>query len=365
MTDIQSLFFYLSVYGISIVEFSMYKQKNRVTAGFGVLISMLILAIVAGIRYNVGTDYGAYYYTFDHLKDYSYRWIITDNRHFNQERGFLLISKFFAGIVGAKGTFGVFALFIVGVFLLTLFKQYKNMELTLIYALFLFEQFTGSFNILRQAVASVIVFWGLKYVFEGKFLKYIVVLIVASSIHMTAFLAVPIYFMWNHKRKDDMRIAWKVGIYSIAILVVISWRTLLQILNESLGGFFINKYSVYLIGNETQNRSFYLKLLLGVLFLCLEKFYRSYDKRYSLFINMYLLGVILEFTGFYSTYIKRIGEYYGGYTGIVLLGSLPLVLTRNMNKTIVRILIYLYEIALFVVVSFIMKQGGYFPYQIR
>lgn len=364
MSEFDSLLLYIFVYGISTILFSLHRHKNIVIAKIGIALSIMIPTLLAGLRFEVGTDYSVYYYIFDNIRKCSYQWILTDSWHFNEERGFLVVSKFVSDILGPRNVFGFYGLLILLIFVYTLIKQYRNYNLSIFYFLFLLGQYTASLNTLRQSLALVMLFWGFQYVFEGKIVKYGTTILFAAMFHTTAVVAIPIYFLWNHKRKEDLKLWKKTAIYFLAIILVALWNPLLTLLNTNLSGFYILKYTTYLVGNETNNRSFYLKLLLGIIFIIIEKYLKSKDIRLSLFVNIYLVGVIFEFTGFYSTFVKRISEYYCGYAGIILLGSLPLAFRGYTSKMAVKVLVCSYELLLFIVVSYLMGQGGYFPYKV-
>lgn len=364
MSNFTSLVFYFLTFGISILAFSYYNNINRTVVKIGLTVAVLIPTFVAGFRYMVGTDYGVYYNTFAHyLNKQSYLWIITDSRHYDMERCFLLISKFVTEMLSAKAVFGVFALIIIALFTHTLMTQYRNFKLTILFFLFLFGPNLTSYNILRQSIALVISFWGLQFVFEGNIRKYLMAIICASFFHSSAVLAIPIYFLWNHKKEFGLSSIKKLCIYIVAIAIVVEWQPILNFLSNKFGAFFyISKYSRYLNAGNTLNRSFYLKLIWGVLFLLLEKRYIKFDKRFALFINMYMIGVILEYTGFHTPFIKRIGNYYSVYTGLMLSGTLPFVFYKYSNRSILHVAVISYEIIIFLITSFMMNQGKYFPY---
>lgn len=365
MSNFASLVFYFVTFGIAIVAFSYYKDKNITIAKIGLTVAVLIPTFVAGFRYMVGTDYDVYYYTFrTDLPNSSYSWILTDSRHLNMERVFLVISKFITSILGAKGTFGFFAFIIVLLFIFTLIKQYKRINIVLPFFLFLMGPYMASYNILRQSIALIIAFWGCQFVFEGNIKKYFYTVICASCFHFSAILSLPIYLLWNHRKKTDLNALKKLLLLIIAICFVLTWRPLLMWFGTLTQISSITKYTRYLSAENTFNRSFYLKLFWGILFFLFKKRYINCDRRFALFINMYVIGVILEYTGFYTPYIKRISNYYSLYTEVMLIGTFPMIFRIKTNRNIVRICTIFYEYALFFVVSFLMKQGKYFPYRI-
>ena len=359
MSDFESLFLYLSVFMISTCCFSLY--KNRYLGKIGIFFAVMIPSLLAGFRYEVGTDYVTYYYCFSELDKVSYNWILTDSFHMNMERGFLLVSKFIVDLSGARAAFGVYSFIIISIFIFTIIKQYEKYNLTLCYLIFLITINLSSYNILRQEIALVILFWGFKYIFNKSIVKYGFIVLVACQFHTTAALSVPLYFLWS-KNRDDVNHTLKVIYYIIALIIVVFWQNIFSFFAVGSDNFYIDKYSTYLIEYESNNRSFYLKLMLSVFFISLLKKYKNYDTRLSLFVNAYILGALLEYTGFYTPFVKRISDYYGEFSGLMLLITLPSIFYIRFNQFFAKICILIYAFSLFIIVYFVMNQGHFFSY---
>ncbi len=360
MSDFESLFLYLFVFLISTCCFSLY--KNRYLGKIGILFAIMLPSLLAGFRYYVGTDYGTYYYCFSELNKVSYYWILTDSFHMNMERGFLVTSKFVADLLGAKATFGFYSFIIISIFILTIIKQYEKYNLTLCYLFFLITINLSSYNILRQEVALVILFWGFKYIFNKNIFKYGLIVLLACQFHTTALLAVPLYFLWSNKRGGEVKFSLQVIYYIIALVIVIFGQNMFSFLVGTSDNFYLQKYSAYLNEYESDNRSFYLKLMLSVFFISLINKYKNYDTRLCLFVNAYILGMIFEYSGFYSPFLKRIGDYYSQFSGLMLLVTLPFLFHIRFNRLVLKLCVLIYVFSLFFIVTFVMNQGHCFPY---
>lgn len=361
MSEFGSLIFYIVIYIISCFFFSFYKFNNKYIQCTGVSLAIIIPSVVAGMRYDVGTDYKTYYHIFEYLSNVTYKWILTDEWHMSEERGFLCLVKFLSSFFGTKTIFGILAFLMLSFFSYTIIGQYKKYNLTIVYMVYLFGGFTSSFNILRQEMAVLIVFFALKYVVDNKPVKYGISVGIAMLFHSSAIIAILVWFLWNHTKQDNIKMKRIIPIFGIVIFSTIFWKEIMVILDNT-GISFIRKYIVYLAGNDTRNRSFYLKILLSIFFLSIKKNFIQIDKKLAFFIDMYWISAILEYTGFFITFVKRISGYFS-FPENILLSAVPFIFTKKENKIIAKVFVYVYVIALFIITSYILNQGGFIPYR--
>lgn len=158
---------------------------------YGLFISAAILAVVAGIRYNVGYDYGTYY-----------QYYLTGNHDF--EKGYVLLNNiahfchldFFA----FEFCFAVLTLGLLFIFL------YKNVQpglgdlcLLYYYARFYWVRDLGQ---IRSSLASVILLYSIKYIREKRPIPFLIVVLLASSIHKGSFIFVAAYLFANYIDKE-------------------------------------------------------------------------------------------------------------------------------------------------------------------
>lgn len=359
MSDIGSVLFYIVVLLTSGFFFSLYKSRKKLIRRCGISISIIIPTVLAGIRYDVGTDYENYNGIFTLLRNITVKDIFAHNLRF--EKGFLILSKICTCFCSNKMIFAIIAFLTISIFVYTILNQYQDYNLTVCYIVFLFLDFTTSLNIMRQYLAVVLVFFGLKYVFENKPIKFLLIVIFAMTFHLTAVLALPMWFFWNHKENKSISLQIKAPAFVGAVLIIINWKKILKyFINFNIP--FISKYAGYLSGNEANNKSFYLHVVIALIMLFLVKYLKRYDDRILFFMYAYVIGILIEYTGFYITFVKRIGLYYM-FPGILLFSMLERSFAGRQNKQIVRIMICTFWIMYFIVSASILKQGGLIPYK--
>ncbi|SEI90287.1 EpsG family protein [Lachnospiraceae bacterium A10] len=362
MDEIESLLIYLIVAFIATFFFSLYKSKKLILKEIGLLLSVVIPSIIAGIRYNVGTDYNNYYASFEQLKDVNYFWILKDDVHFNLDRGFLLISKIFVDFSNnSRIVFFLWSLTILVLFIFTVYSYRYDYDITLIFFVFLLLYYYTSFNILRQIVAVCIIFRSIKYVFDNKLSKFLILVGIASTIHITAVLSIPLWFLWNHKTNEPISKKRRRCILVFAVLFVTLWQYVLRffaIFNISI----VTKYMVYLNGNKYSNISFIIKLGLTVVFIIFQSLIKREDKKIDFFILVFIISMLIEYVGFYSSYVKRISLYYS-IVEVILISRLQLIVKMESRK-LMRLMVVLSIVTYFVVGAYMLRQGNLIPFTV-
>lgn len=359
MGAIESLILYVAVAIISTACFSLHKNDNIFIRRSGILLSILVPSFVAGIRYNVGTDYPNYYWTFGQLKGVSYSWILTNKAHFNMDRGFLLLSKFFCQIFDIKVVFGIWGAIIIAIFITTLYGYCKDYDTTIIFFNFMILQYYDSFNILRQFIAVCIVLTAIKYVFIDKPFKYFALVAIAAIVHFSAVIAIPIWFLWNHTEHRAISFTGKWFVLLGAFLFATLWQRIIPYLS-AFNIASIIKYSGYLAGNEHTNMSFLIKFVLTIVFFGLQNTLQKEDSKIGFFILLFSIGMLIDCTGYYSSFVKRCSLYYS--IGEVILFSRLSELVTDNSKNIARFIIAAAALLYFVIGVFVLRQGGLIPF---
>lgn len=362
MSEIFSLIIYLTIAILSTIFFAMHKNKNKIIRYLGIIMAIVIPSVFAGIRYNVGTDYQNYYWTFEQIRNTETKELLSKENTFNMDKGFVMITKPLSKIFDNRALFGIWGAIIISIIIYSLLKKYRTYNVTFIYFAFLLLYYFFSFNILRQVIALSIIFLAISYVFENKPIKYFVLILIASLIHFSALLAIPIWFLWDHKNNKAIKSIKKWGILTLVLLITIFWQNILQ----NLAAFNIVpiiKYSGYLAGTDHANMSFIIKLIIVIIMITLRKSIRKDNGAIDLFILMFVIGTIFDFTGYYSSFIKRSAIYYS-IVEIILFSRIDLVTTRE-SRWITRIIVIALIIAYFTISTLILKQGGLIPYGIQ
>jgi len=162
----------------------------------------IYLMIVAGLRDQVGPDYGSYrgIYIYSGTKDYLSIFMKALNREGPQpmelEWLFVLINKILLNVFNAP--FYILT-FVIAIF--TIFFKIDYIEDNTFYPftfmLFMFIPgfFIGESGQIRQCLGSFIVYFAIKFIKQRKLFYYLLFIYIAAGIHNVCYLFLPMYWL--------------------------------------------------------------------------------------------------------------------------------------------------------------------------
>ena len=221
-------------------------------------ISQLILSLFYGLRYDYGNDYWNYYDIFLQCSSNVDPEII--------EPGWGVINL----ICQPVGFMGM-------IFFVTLFEYYVIYKHIKIYvpqrywwlAVLVFS-FTFNFQLLgcsmmRQFLSMVILLYSIKYIVSRELIKFVIVTAIASSIHKTALVFLPIYFLGGkvYDIRDTKSIIIGIVVFLYLLLLSTKYIEYFQV----AGAIFDDeKFNRYLEGDGS---SYSFTILFDILWLIL------------------------------------------------------------------------------------------------
>lgn len=306
------MFAYIVIILIStlLVYISEYEKDERIRKVFK-YIAILFPAIMAGIRYGIGTDYfGVYEPLYNEIASG-----ITKDRMRSFEIGYVLINRI---VIFFDGSFNL-VMFICA--LITMYFTYKGLEyykdkISITFGFFLFMLFfyQKSFNIVRQVMSVAILFYAFKYLKDKdktSLIKYFALVILAGLFQRTVFimLAIPIIkFIYENKKYNAIRITS----FIVLLLIILNFETIGQIM-ASTGNETLVYYSYYFLqkGAGGISIAYFLRVLPTILpYFLLSKKIKE-DKEIFLIYNMFIIGAILTLLGYLTTtFGERLALYF-------------------------------------------------------
>ncbi len=292
-------------------------------------LSGAIFMAVSIFRYRVGTDwiiYEDYYYSINHGGDkFSEPLFNLLNRflYLFSEDVWLLI----AVVAVLIGVFTFFAIY----------EQSISAPLSIL-IFFVSGDFFNSQNQLRQMLATAIMLYALKYIYDRKIWRFLLFALLAGGIHVSAFLFVPIYFLYGVKVNIRKQIVAYVIVFLSAPLIgrLVEWL----VAKTRYGWYFDSIYNMsnfYLIG-----------FVFTIFFLAIFYYYCAYDKtedkKYNLYVNMYYIAAL---TIAFSSVIPQMDRITKLFASITFL-AVPRLIIREKDRNR-RIVLYLIVVGAFVV----------------
>ncbi|MGN0707577.1 MAG: EpsG family protein [Faecalibacterium sp.] len=196
-----------------------YSMACKYNSKFLLFIAVLISGFTVGMRFNYGLD--TYNYAQWVIKLGSQNSLLSAFLWSDHEKSFIILCYFTYKIFGTYRVlfliYGVLTSFFVLVGIWN-FKDKINIIPAVMYYI-VFWQWGNMCNIMRQSLAVSIVFFGIKYIYEEKYLKYFITILIASLFHFSAITAIIMIFygLPNSKIGKALR---SMNILSIGLLVV-------------------------------------------------------------------------------------------------------------------------------------------------
>lgn len=270
----------------------------------GAFVSMLA---ISGLRSNIGDTF-FYKYSYE-LNDFTWEYIFSQ-----KDIGFGTLQMFLKNYVSEDPQILIFATALItnGIIFIVLYKYSRMIELSL-YVYITGGLFLVSMNGIRQVLAAAIVFAATKYLINGNWVKYFLVVIVASLFHQSALILLPIYFIVRFK-------AWSkptLVLLIFAVLIVIGFDKFSSLLFSAIEDTQYGHYKNFAEGGANSLRVAVDLVPLLIAYLGREKLRKIFpDSDYI--VNMVLLGFVFMMISTQNWIFARFSIYFGLYQLILI-----------------------------------------------
>lgn len=311
-------------------------EKLKANRYLFVFIIISIFILVAGLRANIGDTY-VYIEGYEKLADFSG---FTEDW---KDKGFTIFQLFLYKI-SEDPQFMIFVTSFITQFciLYTLYKYRSYYELE-VFMYITCGVFLVTMNGIRQAMVGAILFFCTKLIIDGKFLPYAIITGILSTMHASALIMIPIYFIVRQKSWDKNTFI----IISVSSIVFIFFYQIIPSLFDALQNTTYAEYEDLMI--EDGIGSSFTRVLVSAVPVVLSYLYRNILKEKwpesNVFVNMSLINFIFTAYGMYNWIFVRFQLYFQ-YYNIVLI---PYIIKNCIKDRSVRDLIYY----LFIVCYFI------------
>lgn len=283
------------------------RVKNRYTTFIYSLFIILFL-ILSVCRWENGTDWDSYFRIWHSYTDITAIGVM--------EPAYMLLSSFNHWLV-EHYSFHIFIMAIICIIPVSIiiykYSPYPVFSLYIWYVC----NFAHIFNV-RQTIAISLIFCTIPYLLNRKKRAFITIIIIATLFHKTAFIALPIYWIWNMKIKKSKAIILLIICSVSAILLSKAFSKLLFILG---GNLFEEQLNFYLSDN--------LDSTFGQQYSPIQVLIRGLINRsFILIIGFYLLNKLRNKSSFINGIINI---YFFGTIIFILFTPLSMALSRFAN----------------------------------
>ena len=310
----------LSLLLFAVLSDIKYFRERQIYKNIFLICGASELFIVSAFRLNTGMDYSAYADTF-------IRFIgnpLADLAKERMEKGYVLLNRYIQIFTNNFQLIFVLTAFIVIILtVVILCKHCKNPSMGLMMFYFLGFYF-NSMNFMRTMIAASIILFAYKYIRDRQFLRFLVVVLLASAFHLSALLMIPFYVILNIK----------INRISLIIYSVVG-GTIFIFSNEIMSVFTKYVYTSY--SPETSRHMFSgipsaYSLFILVILICavlLKKDIEKYSKWGTILISATLFDFYFGFIGYKHSILSRFALYFGPVMSLILI---PFIIRLTIFK---------------------------------
>ncbi len=312
---------------VSVRPLNTFREKAKDRAALSGIFILLTTVLI--LRVNIGNDYYRYTQIMHELRVDGY--VITEPG-FNLVCRFLLKTKLWWN-AGYFLCFAVFGIITMGFMLKAMYDLSIDFKLTFFMFMALGMYFQ-TFSIMRYYVALALVMYGIKYLLDKKYVRFILIVLVAASFHKIALVAIPLYFLAIVPWKK-----WHIGVFmGLGIQFMVFKDFYLKIMLKLYPSYQGATQLLATTSNYANILRCLAVLLLGILYYdgCIKD-----EPKNRFFFYLNLETVALYVFGYYIPVISRIGYFLN----ISQLFLVPAIVHAEKDEKKRRILIGLIIIA--------------------
>lgn len=310
------------------------RVKHTQITSFFLLLASSTLIFVSGFRYYVGTDYHAYF------KNYYYYVNDVHNSVVTLDEPGLKILYWVSSWISESPFIPLFlcALLTIGLSTRTIYRYTDQVFFATMLYVFL-GCWHSSFNAIRQCFAGMIVFCGIEYLRDKKFIKYFVCVLVGYLFHKSAIIMLIPYFLVNRK----VTVKNLIILTGAVIIVLLSYETLFSITSNILQddsaletGYALRSVNVLRIVIAAAPAAFFL-----ILFYKREKTVET-----TFHLNICIIHAAFMIMAANSAYLARVGIYTAPFCAISIPELMKAISSKN-RRTVSFFVLILYAVYFF------------------
>ena len=297
MIDVQSIIIYL---GLATICFFVGKFAELTNNKKLVWLIVFVLSFIAGLRaFSVGIDSNNYVNWFELIANGD------QDQIYGVEKSFIYICNIALKLWNNSNfMFFVFALPSHGLIIFTLWKNREHISFRWGVLCYYVMFFAISLNGMRQFVAVAIVIYATNFVRQGKYVRFVLMILAAALFHLSALVGL-VYVLYEIPFLKDFDRKRK------AVLIILCCAICGAAL--FISGYLLNIYGGYF---ERQATSVGIMMLVKILMLILSILIigipvdKKDRKIWGMFVAFYALGIALNSLSYFYLYMGRIGLYF-------------------------------------------------------
>ncbi|PAV31554.1 capsular biosynthesis protein [Virgibacillus profundi] len=284
--------------------------------------SLLVLVLISGLRSNIGDTFN--YINIFEENDFTWEYVLSE-----KDIGFGILQMFLKNYISQDPQVMIFTTALITnlIIILVLYNYSRLIELSL-YVYITGGLFLVSMNGIRQVLAAAITFAAIKYLINGSFIKYAIIIVLASFFHQSALILLPIYFLVRFK-------AWSkatVALVMLSVVAVIGYEQFSSLLFTALEDTQYAAYDSFAEGGANILRVAVEGAPIIFAYLGREKLKQIFPNS-DFIVNMALIGFVFMVIATQQWIFARISIYFQLYQ-LILIAWIPKLFREKDQKLI-------------------------------
>ncbi|MDR7000601.1 EpsG family protein [Neobacillus niacini] len=297
---------------------------------------MLTLVLISGLRSNIGDTF---FYKHSYETN-NFTWEFIQSQ---KDIGFGILQMILKNYSNNPQILIFITAVITNILIVGVLYKYSR-----IFELSTYVYITGglylvSMNGMRQCLAAAIIFIGTKYLINGNWFKYILIVLFASAFHESALVLIPIYFMVRFK-------AWSkatVILLGLAVLIVIGFDKFSEVLFSAIKDTEFGHYKSFNEGGASTMRVAVYGAPLVIAYFGREKLRRIFPES-DYIVNMAVIGFVFMIVSTQNWIFARFSIYFNLYQLILISWIIKLIHEKDQrffyySLLVCYLLYYYYE----------------------
>lgn len=272
-----------------------------------IFVALMSLVFVSGLRSNIGDTF--FYKHAYELNDFTWALIFEQG-----DIGFGMLQMFLQKNISEDSQVLIFTAALITNMLIVfvLYKYSKRIEISL-YVYITGGLFLVSMNGIRQLIAAAIAFTAIRYLIQGNFVKYGLIVGIASLFHQSALILIPIFFLVRFK-------AWSrttIILATLSIVIVIGYEQFSRLLFIAIEDTQYGHYKTFSEGGANLLRFAVSAVPLMFAYLGRERL-REILPNSDYIVNMSLIGLLFMLISTQNWIFARFSIYFELYQLILI-----------------------------------------------
>ncbi|MEG1311459.1 MAG: EpsG family protein [Romboutsia sp.] len=283
-----------------------YEKDYKIIGVFWSILVITILVLTSGLRSGIG-DTSAYKHSFDLL--------VQDPTSFRLEGDFALglLSLLLMKISTDPQILIFTTALITNLFNVAVFNKYRSYLELQVYMYITSGYYIVTMNGIRQCLAAAIIFICTKLIIEGKFKTYCICILFIATIHGSAIIMIPLYFIVRQE-------AWSKKMLILMILAslgVLLYEVISPIIFKALENTQYAHYSEFDEGGSSVMRTIVNAVPVILAYLKRKELKEKWNNS-NIFVNISIINLVFVAFGMFNWIFNRFTIYFQLYNFILI-----------------------------------------------